>query len=66
MAVITAKASEGEMIPLYCVNHPHLVWYTKNIDYIGARKIFFDLFHVCSEDECACSASDLRPLYDKE
>lgn len=54
------------MIKLYCVNHPHLFWYTKpeaihNGRYTGARNIFFDLHRECgSAVECSCPASDLR------
>lgn len=49
----------GEHISLYCVNHPHLRWSTKNIDCIGARTIFYS-----SKDlpECNCSTAHLRPV----
>lgn len=31
----------GEALALTCRNHPNLRWQTKNIDWIGARSIFF-------------------------
>ena len=50
-------------VTLTCKNHPHLRWYTKNVDHIGARSIFFqglesDEFRA-SVEECSCSAKDL-------
>ncbi len=46
----------GQHISLYCVNHPNLRWSTKNIDFIGARSIFY----FGREPECSCSISDLE------
>lgn len=46
----------GQHIGLTCRNHPTLTWSTKNIDYIGARSIFFNGFHAI---ECSCPMSDL-------
>ncbi len=60
--VLTDKAPYGQHIALYCVNHPHLRWSTKNIAPIGARSIFFDLMGECKERECSCPGSDLRVL----
>jgi hypothetical protein len=54
--------SNSGHIALYCVNHPHLRWSTKNISYIGARSVFFDLFNKAQEPECACNLSCLRPV----
>jgi hypothetical protein len=46
----------GQHIGLTCKNHPDLRWSTKNIDYIGARSIFYNThFHA----ECDCSTRDL-------
>lgn len=38
---ITTKAAWGEHIDLTCRNHQNLRWSTKNIDFLGARNIFF-------------------------
>lgn len=46
----------GQHIELTCKNHPDLRWSTKNIDYIGARSIFYSTWKI---EECACSARDL-------
>lgn len=51
-----ARAEQGNMVPLTCVNHPELRWSTKNIAPIGCRRIFFDSQAI----ECSCPASDLR------
>lgn len=45
----------GQHVSLTCKNHPHLRWSTKNIDFIGARSIFY----FGQEPECDCSARDL-------
>lgn len=57
MTAIDKTRPEGAHIPLTCINHPDMRWFTKNIDYIGARSIFFDSF---TDKECDCSISDLR------
>jgi hypothetical protein len=62
MGRITTKAPYGQHIMLTCKNHPNLRWSTKNIDYIGARHIFFDLDRKCNGYECPCPASDLIPV----
>ena len=62
MSRITTKAPYGQHIALTCKNHPELRWSTKNIDYIGARHIFFDLDHTCKGFECSCSIKDLIPV----
>jgi hypothetical protein len=50
----------GEHIALTCRNHPELTWTTKNIDFIGARSIFFASGRTAPyPDECSCSARDL-------
>ena len=46
----------GQHIALTCKNHPELRWSTKNIDFIGARSIFYFSMTV---PECSCSARDL-------
>jgi len=53
----------GVHIPLTCVNHPYLLWSTKNIDRIGARTIFFDHFDRVNRvyGECDCPLKDLVP-----
>ena len=50
-------------VPLTCVNHPHMRWSTKNISYIGARTIYYELGndHI-TEPECKCSINDLIVL----
>jgi hypothetical protein len=45
----------GQHIDLTCRNHTDLRWSTKNIDYIGARSIFYH----GHGPECDCPASDL-------
>jgi len=49
----------GAHIALTCVHHPELTWTTKNIDYIGARSIFFASGRQGAV-ECSCPGSDLR------
>lgn len=50
-------ASEwGQHIPLKCRNHPEFSWHTKNIDFIGARSIFFNQW---PQPECSCSIHEL-------
>lgn len=46
----------GQHIALTCKNHPELRWSTKNIDFIGARSIFY---FSQTKAECDCSARDL-------
>jgi hypothetical protein len=46
----------GHHIALTCRNHPSLRWSTKNIDFIGARSLFF---LTPATLECPCPASDL-------
>lgn len=48
----------GSMIALTCKNHPELTWRTKNIDYIGARTIFFHLSENLYQ-ECDCHVREL-------
>lgn len=47
----------GSHIALTCLDHPELRWSTKNIDYIGARSIFFN-----GGDECDCHVRRLVTL----
>lgn len=42
---------------LTCKNHPELRWFTKNIDCIGARSIFYSSWELGVE--CSCPISDL-------
>lgn len=58
MTMIDNTRPEGAHIPLTCKNHPELRWFTKNIDYIGARSIFFD--GDWNTKECDCSINDLQ------
>lgn len=46
----------GQHIALTCRKHPNLRWSTKNIDYIGARSIFYFSDEL---PECDCPLSDL-------
>lgn len=60
---IVAHAENGEHIPLTCINHPTKLWTTKNIQHIGARRIFYNLSNVQGMGpECDCPASCLRPI----
>jgi len=38
---ICKKIDRTDKVNLVCKNHPEKVWYTKNIEYIGARSIFW-------------------------
>jgi hypothetical protein len=50
-------------IPLTCRNHPELRWSTKNIDFIGARTIFYNLDNDPKMGrECDCPIADLIPV----
>ena len=49
----------GQHIDLRCRNHPELRWHTKNIDFIGARTIFFRGFEE-GLAECPCPLRDLE------
>ena len=55
---ITTTRPYGEHITLTCLHHTNLRWHTKNIDYIGARTIFFD-WATTGGVECSCPTSDL-------
>lgn len=55
-------AEYGQHIDLTCRNHPDLIWSTKNISHIGARKIFYNLEGVPGKPECSCSVRDLIPI----
>ena len=60
---ITPQFPRGRHIELYCINHPEKRWSTKNIGYIGARSIFYNL----NDDpemgpECDCKCCDMRPI----
>jgi len=53
----------GRHIPLTCKNHPEKTWSTKNIDYIGARTLFYNLHNEVGQgQECECSLEDLKPI----
>ena len=43
-------------VALTCIHHTSLHWYTKNIDYIGARTLFYNPEQ---GKECPCPAADL-------
>ena len=46
----------GQHIALTCKNHPDLRWSTKNIEFIGARSIFY---FSDTKPECSCSGNNL-------
>lgn len=53
---ITVHAARGDHIALTCVNHPNMRWSTKNLGYIGARTIFYNLHGDSGMgDECSCA-----------
>jgi hypothetical protein len=54
----------GQHIMLTCRNHRELRWNTKNIDFIGARSIFFASGRT-GAIECDCSARDLEVVKDE-
>jgi hypothetical protein len=49
----------GAHIALTCEDHPDLRWTTKNIDFIGARSLFFAGWDQ-GQNECPCPMSKLR------
>lgn len=57
---IVKTAEYGAHIKLTCANHPNLRWSTKNIDFIGARSIFYLTWQDAAE--CDCPASMLTPV----
>lgn len=59
MPAIDPDQPYGQHIVLTCVNHPDLRWTTKNIDFIGARSIFFSGWRE-GLTECNCHAGFLR------
>lgn len=61
---IVAHAEHGQHIDLTCVNHTTLLWSTKNILYIGARTIFFNLNNdrEMMGKECDCPLHCLKPV----
>ena len=63
MARITKQFPYGEHIELSCIHHPEKRWSTKNIDGIGCRTIFYNLFGDRDMGpECDCPCSALRPV----
>ncbi len=57
----------GEHIALKCVNHPEKKWSTKNIEYIGARSIFYEGFNNKNMGlECDCPMKDLVHDHDAQ
>lgn len=64
---IVDYAVYGVHIPLKCKNHLNKRWWTKNILYIGARSLFYNLHRVTGMgSECNCPITDLIPLTEKE
>ena len=67
---IVDYADYGIHILLKCRNHLDKRWSTKNILYIGARSLFYDIGgtydHGKMGPECDCPMSDLIPLTAKE
>ena len=61
----------GEMIELTCINHSDLRWMTKNIDFIGARSIFYtgkvdNVGYFPDVPECDCSIKYLAVVVSSE
>ncbi len=65
---IDKTTPRGQMLTLTCKNHTDLRWWTKNIDCIGARSIFFQgrvengkqvANSHFSHLECECACKDL-------
>lgn len=54
---IDPKQKDKTHIGLYCEDHPHLKYHTKNISHIGARSIFSN-----QDVACECPASKLRVI----
>lgn len=64
---IVDYVEHGQHISLKCKNHPNKRWSTKNILYIGARTVFYNLTMVSGMGpECDCPIDDLIPLTAKE
>jgi len=42
MGRITTKAAYTDHVKVVCKNHPNKMWHTKNIDFVGARSVFFE------------------------
>lgn len=58
---ICKEHKRGEHIYFNCVNHPDKRWNTKNIGYLGARTIFYNLHNDPNMGpECDCPNSDMR------
>lgn len=58
-----SKAYGYHSVTLTCVNHSDMRWSTKNIGYIGARTIYYELGNdSITEPECPCSINDLIVL----
>ena len=63
MPRITPQFPYGQHIELSCIHHPEKRWSTKNIDYIGARSIFYNLDNIEGMGpECDCPRRDLHPV----
>ena len=67
MGPIDPNQPEGQHILLRCRNHPNLRWQTKNIDFIGARSLFFrgkfedgEIVSLPFSEECPCEIADLE------
>lgn len=58
---IDPTAEYGAMIELTCKHHPNLTWTTKNIDMIGARRIFFHNLETDRECDCSVTCLILKP-----
>ena len=65
--MITDAYKYGEHIPLTCKNHRDKRWSTKNIDFIGARTIFYNLYSDPNlGPECDCPHSCLEVVLPEE
>jgi len=63
--VICEKCPPGQHISLTCKNHLNKRWSTKNLGYIGARSIFYNL--TSDPDmgpECECDGDLLFHLHE--
>ncbi len=57
----------GRHIQLKCKVHTNKRWSTKNIQYIGARTIYYNLQGIEGMGpECSCSINELVPLTEDE
>ena len=57
---ICENVPEAQHITLRCRQHPMKTWSQKNLGYIGARSLFYNLhYKVDMGEECNCSIDEL-------